>query len=154
MEVKILMEKVVMTEKCCLNCANILSCPDILTYQCKKYLKTELDKEALSAKYHEVLQKIADFIKELQVAEMGLKIDETRKKYENTPARITEAEQKEVKVQEEKPAISKRNKEIVKLIEQGKGIKEVAEVLNLKPETVALEVGYLAKNGLIKANPS
>jgi DNA-binding NarL/FixJ family response regulator len=54
----------------------------------------------------------------------------------------------------EKPAISRRNKEIIKLVEQGKGVKEIAEELKLEPETVEKELEYLLKNGMVKTLPS
>jgi ATP/maltotriose-dependent transcriptional regulator MalT len=153
-----MVEKSSMAEKCCLNCANMLTCPDILNYKCKKYEKAEADKSALSTRYLQTLQKIADIIKELQVTETGMKVAENNQKTENAPKQTkentAEIEQKVVKESEDKPAISKRNKEIIKLIEEGKSIKEIAEELNLKPETVALELEYLLKNGLIKAHPS
>jgi FixJ family two-component response regulator len=60
---------------------------------------------------------------------------------------------KEVK-EPEKPAISRRNKEIIKLVEQGKGVKEIAEELKLEPGTVEKELEYLLKNGIVKTLPS
>jgi len=50
---------------------------------------------------------------------------------------------------EEKPAISKRNKEIVKLVEQGLTVEEIAEKLELKPETVRKEIEFLTKIGVL-----
>ena len=185
------MEKneVKMADKCCLNCANLLTCPDILTYKCKKYEEAETDKSALSTRYLETIQKIADVVKELQLLEMEMKIAEkmdltskikekslvpegmTEKQFRNmlketnmTPEdweqlptqakeNIAKAVQKEVK-EPEKPAISRRNKEIIKLVEQGKGVKEIATELKLEPETVKKELEYLLKNGMVKALPS
>jgi ATP/maltotriose-dependent transcriptional regulator MalT len=66
---------------------------------------------------------------------------------------IAKAVQKEVK-EPEKPAISRRNKEIIKLVEQGKGVREIAEELKLEPETVKKELEYLLKNGMVKTFPS
>jgi DNA-binding NarL/FixJ family response regulator len=181
------MEKneVKMADKCCLNCANLLTCPDILTYKCNKYEKAETDKSALSTRYVETVQKIADTVKELQLIEMEMKIAKkvkaenklaipegiTEKQFRNmlketnmtledweqlpTQAKenIIKSIQKESK-EPEKPAISKRNKEIIKLVEQGKGVKEIAEELKLEPETVEKELEYLLKNGLVKTLPS
>jgi len=182
------MEKneVKMAEKCCLNCANLLTCEDILTYKCKKYEKAETDKSALSTRYIETIQKIADAVKELQLLEMEMKIAEktdmcskikekslvpegmTEKQFRNmlketnmTPEdweqlptqakeNIAKAVQKEVK-EPEKPAISRRNKEIIKLVEQGKGVKEIAEELKLEPGTVAKELEYLTNSGILKS---
>ena len=146
-----MVEKVMIAEKCCLNCANILTCPDILTYKCKKYLKAEAEKEALSTKYLETLQKIADIIKELQLTETGMKIAEKSNVISKEKDEVVPIQEKE---SEEKPAISKRNKEIIKLFEQGKSDKEIAEELNLKPETVEIELSYLVQSGMIKAHPS
>jgi predicted ArsR family transcriptional regulator len=42
----------------------------------------------------------------------------------------------------------------VKLIEQGKRIEEIAKTLDIKPETVGVELEYLVKAGLIKAKPN
>jgi len=181
------MEKneVKMADKCCLNCTNLLTCPDILTYKCKKYEKAETDKSALSTRYIETIQKLANDVKELQLLEMGMKIAEkvkaedklaipegmTKKEFDNmlketnmTPEdweqlptqakeNIIKSIQKEVK-EPEKPAISKRNKEIIALVEQGKGVKEIASILNLKAETVEKELEYLLKNGMVKTVPS
>jgi ATP/maltotriose-dependent transcriptional regulator MalT len=179
------MNEVKMADKCCLNCANLLTCPDILTYKCNKYGKAETDKSALSTRYLETVQKIADVVKELQLIEMEMKIAEkvkredklaipkgmTEKQFRNmlketnmTPEdweqlptqakeNIIKSIQKEVK-EPEKPAISRRNKEIIKLVEQGKGVKEIAEELKLEPETVKKELEYLLKNGMVKTLPS
>jgi len=178
------MEKneVKMAEKCCLNCANLLTCEDILTYKCKKYEKAETDKSALSTRYIETIQKIADVVKELQLLEMEMKIAEkvkvedklaipkgmTEKQFRNmlketnmTPEdweqlptqakeNIAKAVQKEVK-EPEKPAISRRNKEIIKLVEQGKGVKEIATELKLEPGTVVKELEYLTNSGILKS---
>ena len=181
------MEKneVKMAEKCCLNCTNLLTCEDILTYKCKKIEKAETDKSALSTRYLETVQKIVNVVKELQLLETEMKIAEkvkaedklaipkgmTEKQFRNmlketnmTPEdweqlptqakeNIAKAVQKEVK-EPEKPAISRRNKEIIKLVEQGKGVKEIAEELKLEPETVKKELEYLLKNGMVKTFPS
>ena len=178
------MEKneVKMAEKCCLNCANLLTCEDILTYKCKKHEKAETDKSALSTRYLETVQKIANVVKELQLLETEMKIAEkvkaedklaipkgmTEKQFRNmlketnmTPEdweqlpthakeNIAKAVQKEVK-EPEKPAISRRNKEIIKLVEQGKGVKEIATELKLEPETVAKELEYLTNSGILKS---
>jgi DNA-binding NarL/FixJ family response regulator len=66
---------------------------------------------------------------------------------------IIKSIQKDVK-EPEKPAISKRNKEIIALVQQGKGVKEIASTLNLKPETVEKELEYILKNRMIKTVPS
>jgi predicted ArsR family transcriptional regulator len=143
-----LVEKaVVMAEKCCLNCSILFRCPEILTYKCKKYEKAEPDKSAVSTKYIEILERLSDILKELELVEIGMKISEKR---EHTPIAETQA----TKEPEQKPALSKRNKEIVKLIEQGKSIKEIAETLDIKPETVGIELDYLLKVGMIEAKPT
>jgi predicted ArsR family transcriptional regulator len=136
---------VTMAENCCLTCSILLRCPDILEYKCKKYEKAEPDKKELSTRYIEILEKLTDNLKELELVEMGMKIAE-----KNT--QISKAENEAAT--EQKPALSKRNKEIVKLIEQGKSIKEIAETLDIKPETVGVELEYLLKAGMIKAKPT
>lgn len=177
--------KVKMQDECCLTCGNLLTCPDILTYKCKKYEKAETDKSALSTRYLETVQKITDVVKELQLIEMEMKVAEkvktedklaipkgmTEKQFRNmlketnmTPEdweqlptqakeNIIKSVQKEVK-EPEKPAISRRNKEIIKLVEQGKGVKEIATELKLEPGTVEKELEYLLKNGMVKTLPS
>jgi hypothetical protein len=146
-----------MAEKCCLNCANMLVCPDILTYKCKKYETGEPDKSALSIRYLDVLERIVDLVKELQMTEAAMSLSEKKNLIpkEKTQAEQTKTKENgaEAKETHEKPAISKSNKEILKLIEMGRGIKEIAEELNLKPETVAVELEYLLKTGMIKAKP-
>lgn len=142
-----MVEKLTMEDKCCLNCSILLTCPDILTYKCKKYEKVEADKSELSTRYFEILEKLTDTLKELELVEMGMKIAEKN-------SDISKRDIDAAKESKEKPAISKRNKDVIKLIEQGKSIKEIAEELNLKPETVALELEYLLKLGMIKAHPS
>jgi ATP/maltotriose-dependent transcriptional regulator MalT len=189
-EVIIMAKEVEMAEKCCLNCANLLTCEDILTYKCKRYGKAETDKSALSTRYLETVQRLANDVKELQLLEMGMKIAEktdmiskikerssvpegvTEKQFRNmlketnmtvedweqlptqTKENIIKSIQKKVKEPEEKPAISKRNKEIIALVEQGKGVKEIASMLSIKPETVEKELEYLLKNGMVKTLPS
>ena len=94
--------KIKVKENNCSNCANLLTCPEILTYTCKNYVRAE-------------------------------------------PGKSKETE---------KPAISRRNKEIVKLVGEGKSVKEIADELKLEPESVEKELQYLLKNGMIKALPS
>ena len=182
-------EEVKVKEKNCLNCGNLLTCPEILGYSCKKYVKAEPSKADISTRYLEVLKRISDAITELMQIELEMKIVEkmgltskikekslvpegmTEKQFRNmlketnmTPEdweqlptqakeNIAKAVQKEVK-EPEKPAISRRNKEIIKLVEQGKGVKEIAEELKLEPETVKKELEYLLKNGMVKTLPS
>jgi len=176
-------------EKNCLNCGNLFTCPEILGYSCKKYVKAEPNKADISTRYMEILKRISGLITELAQIEMEMKIAEkmgltskikekslvpegmTEKQFRNmlketnmTPEdweqlptqakeNIAKAVQKEVK-EPEKPAISRRNKEIIKLVEQGKGVKEIAEELKLEPETVKKELEYLLKNGMVKTLPS
>ena len=90
--------KVKVKENNCSNCANLLTCPEILTYTCKNYARAE-------------------------------------------PIKVMEPE---------KPAISRRNKEIIKLVEEGKTIEEIATKLELKPETIAKELEYLTNLGILK----
>jgi predicted ArsR family transcriptional regulator len=143
-----LVEKaVIMAEKCCLNCSVLFRCSEILQFKCKKYETAEPDKSALSTKYIEIIEKLVDTLKELQLVEMEMKIVE---KNDQNP----KAESDATKEPEQKIALSKRNKEIVKLIEQGKSIKEIAEALDIKPETVGVELDYLLKAGMIKAKPA
>lgn len=137
---------VTMADKCCLNCSLLLRCQDILQFKCKKYEQAEPDKSELSTRYVMVLEKIAEDLKLLELVETGMKIAEKRAQIPIDKSTASEPEQK--------PAISKRNKEIVKLIEQGKSIKEIAEVLEIKPETVGAELEYLLKIGMIKAKPN
>jgi DNA-binding CsgD family transcriptional regulator len=54
----------------------------------------------------------------------------------------------------DKPAISRRNKEIVKLIGEGKSVTEIAAQLELDRETVARELEYLNKSGILESAPS
>ena len=134
---------VIMAEKCCLNCSVLFRCPEILQFKCKKYETAEPDKSALSTKYIEIIEKLVDTLKELQLVEMGMKIVEKNDQNPKAESATKEPEQK--------PALSKRNKEIVKLIELGKSIREIAETLDIKPETVGVELDYLLKAGMIKA---
>ena len=138
---------VIMADKCCLNCSLLLRCPDILQYKCNKHEKTELDKSELSTRYLMVLEKIAEDLKLLELVETGMRIAEKK-------AQLPKEESNTAQEPEQKPALSKRNKEIAKLIEQGKSIKEIAEALDIKPETVGLEIEYLLKGGMIKARPT
>jgi FixJ family two-component response regulator len=116
-------------------------------YKCKKYEKAEPDKSELSTRYLMVLETIAQDLKLLELVETGMKIAEKKAQVPKDESHVTEEP-------EQKPALSKRNKEILKLIEQGKSIKEIAEALNIKPETVGVELDYLLKAGLIKAKPN
>jgi DNA-binding NarL/FixJ family response regulator len=134
---------VLMADKCCLNCSLLLLCQDILQYKCKKYEKAEADKAELSTRYLMVLEKIAEDLKMLELVETGMKIAEKK-------AQIPKEEAQTTQEPEQKPALSKRNKEILKLIEQGKGIEEIAKTLDVKPETVGVELEYFVKAGLIK----
>jgi predicted transcriptional regulator len=138
---------VIMADKCCLNCSILLRCPDILQFKCKKYEQAEPDKSELSTRYVMVLEKIAEDLKLLELVEAGMRIAEKREHMPKDQSTVTSEP-------EQKPAISKRNKEIVKLIEQGKSIKEIAETLDIKPETVGAELEYLLKIGMIKAKPN
>jgi DNA-binding NarL/FixJ family response regulator len=143
-----MIDKVIpMADKCCLTCALLLRCPDILQYKCQKYEQTEADKAELSTRYLMVLETIAQDLKLLELVETGMKIAEKR-------AQIPKEEATTTKETEQKPALSKRNKEILKLIEQGKSIEEIAKTLDIKPETVGVELEYLVKAGLIKAKPN
>jgi ATP/maltotriose-dependent transcriptional regulator MalT len=142
-----MIDKVIpMADKCCLNCSILLRCPDILQYKCKKYEQTEADKAELSTRYLMVLETIAQDLKLLELVETGMKIAEKR-------AQIPKDETTATQETEQKPALSKRNKEILKLIEQGISIEEIAKTLDIKPETVGVELEYLVKVGLIKAKP-
>ncbi len=136
----------------------MLVCPDILTYKCKKYETGESDKSALSVRYLDVLERIVDLVKELQMTEAAMSLAEKKKLIpkEKTEAEPIKTKENNVEAKEtsEKPAISKRNKEILKHLELGRGIKEIAEELNLKPETVAVELEFLLKAGMIKAKPN
>ena len=136
--------EVKMSEECCLNCANLLVCEDILNYTCKGYEKS-VRKGEITEKYNAQLIKIRGLTYDLVTAINNLFITDTEQA-------VAEKIQKET--EPEKIAISKRNKDIAKLIEQGKNIKEIAEELDLKPETVGLEIEYLLKAGMIKAHPS
>jgi DNA-binding NarL/FixJ family response regulator len=137
-------EEVKMKEQCCFTCGKLyaMTCEDCLTYKCRKYEPVQLDKMAISTKYIEAINKLLVDVRQLQLIEMEMKVAEKIK-----------AEGKEVK-EPERQAISKRNKEIIALIEQGKGVKEIAQELNLKPETVEKELEYLLKNRMVKNIPS
>ena len=180
--------------ECCITCNYLLTCAEVAGAKCRNYRAAEIDKTALSARYLETIQKIAESVKELQSLELELKIAEktknipkekvkveekiaipegiteeqflkmledtktTPEEWEQLPTNakenIVKAMRREVQEPEEKPAISRRNKQIIELIEQGKGVKEIAEELKLKPETVEKELEYLLKLGMIKAHPS
>jgi len=133
-------KEVKMNEQCCLTCANLLECPDILTYECKKYSKGTL-KEGLTKEYADQLNKAKTILNDLVVAVNTLVLIETEQKI---------AEKVEENKSKEKPAISKRNREIIELIKQGKGVKEIATELRLEPQTVEKELEYLLKTGLLK----
>ena len=169
-------------EKNCLNCGNLFTCPDILGYSCKKYVKAEPSKADISTRYLEVLKRISNSITELMQIEMEMKIAEkagivsqkycpkeltteqfnallkdikmTPEEFAGMPTEMKEKILKKHSLESEKPAISRRNKSIIKLVEQGKGVKEIAEELKLEPETVEKELEYLLKNGMVKALPS
>ena len=137
-----------MADKCCLNCSILLRCPDILQYKCKKYEQTETDKAELSTRYLMVLETIAEDLKLLELVETGMKIAEKK-------AQIPKDESNSrLRKQNKSQRYPRRNKEILKLIEQGKRIEEIAKTLDLKPETVGVELEYLVKAGLIKAKPN
>lgn len=142
-------KEVKVKDECCYTCGKLykLECPECL-YKCRKYEQMELDKSAISTRYIEAIQKLLTDIKVLQLIEMEMKVAEKTNHLSKLKEKV------EVQKQSEKPAISKRNKEIIALIEQGKGVKEIAQELNLKPETVAKELEYLLKNGMIKSLPS
>jgi len=53
-------------------------------------------------------------------------------------------------IEPEKPAISRRNKEIIKLVEEDKSVEEIAAELKLSPETIAKELEYLTSSGILK----
>ena len=90
-------KKVKVKENNCSNCANLLTCPEILTYTCKNYVRA---------------------------------------------GKVIESE---------KPAISRRNKKIIKLVQEGRTIEEIATKLELKPETVTKELKYLTNLGMLKS---
>jgi DNA-binding CsgD family transcriptional regulator len=133
-------KEVKINEECCLTCANLLECPDILTYQCKRYSKGVL-KEGLTKEYADQLNKAKTILNDLVVAVNTLVLLETEQKI---------AQKVEENKPKEKIAISKRNKEIIELVKQGKGVKEMATSLKLEPETVEKELEYLLKAGLLK----
>jgi ATP/maltotriose-dependent transcriptional regulator MalT len=141
-------------KECCYTCAKLynLTCPES-EKKCRKYEPAQLDKTALSTKYFEAIQKLIVDVKQLQAIELELKMAEKANLLSKIKEKV-EVVQKEAKEPEEKPAISKRNKEIIALVEQGKGVKEIASTLNLKPETVAKELEYLLKNRMLKTVPS
>jgi hypothetical protein len=136
-------EVIKIPDKCCLTCAKLISC---CLDSCKKYEKIEFDKESLVGKYLEQLNKVKEAVSSLGCAVNELLFIETEQKVANT---VETAKPKEKA--EEKPAISKRNKEIVKLAEQGKTIEQIAGELKLEVETVRKEVEYLIKIGILKS---
>ncbi|MEM4713355.1 MAG: LuxR C-terminal-related transcriptional regulator [Candidatus Bathyarchaeia archaeon] len=139
-------------DECCYTCSKLynLECSESLTSKCRQYKPVELDRTAVSTRYIEAIQKLLTDIKALQLIELEMKLAEKTDQLSKLKEKVV---QKEVK-EPEKPAISKRNKEIIALIEQGKSVKEIARELNLKPETVAKELEYLLKNGMVKSVPS
>jgi DNA-binding NarL/FixJ family response regulator len=128
-----------------------MTCEECLTYKCRKYEPIQLDKSTISTKYIEAIQKLLTDVRQLQLIEMEMKVAEKTNLLSKIKEKV-EVVQKEVK-EPEKQAISKRNKEIIALIEQGKGVKEIAQELNLKPETVEKELEYLLKNRMVKNVP-
>jgi ATP/maltotriose-dependent transcriptional regulator MalT len=169
-------------EKNCLNCGSLFTCPEILGYSCKKYVKAEPNKADISTRYMEILKRISGLITELAQIEVEMKIAEkagivsqkycpkeltteqfhdllkdlkmSPEEFAKMPTEMKEKILKKHSLEPEKSAISKRNKSIIKLVEQGKGVKEIAGELKLEPGTVEKELQYLLKNGMVKTLPS
>ena len=122
-------------DKNCLNCAVLFNCPEALGYSCRKWQKRE--PENLTKNLIELDMKLREVIKGLERITITKECDKTLQKL--IP-----------KTEEDKPSISRRNKKIIKLVEEGKTIEEIATKLELKPETVAKELEYLANLGMLK----
>jgi predicted Rossmann fold nucleotide-binding protein DprA/Smf involved in DNA uptake len=144
-------KEVRMKEECCLTCGKMYSmtCEECLTYKCRKYEPIQLDKSTISTKYIEAIQKLLTDVRQLQLIETEMKIAEKANLLSKIKEKV-EAVQKEAKEPEEKPAITKRNKEITKMLENGRTVEEIAKELELKPETVQKEIDYLIKVGILK----
>ena len=123
--------------ECCLTCDHLMQCAEVTEAKCRNWKKAEIDKTTVSARYLGILKGMTDLVTELKQVEIEMQIAE--KVVGILP-----------KTPEEKPAISKRNKEIVKLVEQGLTIEQIAEELELKPETVRKEIEHLVKIGVLK----
>ena len=123
--------------ECCLTCKYLFRCAETAGAKCRKYVRREIDKEAISTRYLEILKRLTDLTNELVIIETEMQIAE---KIGIAP-----------KEPEEHPPISRRNKQIVKLVDQGLTEEEIAQKLNLKPETVKKELNYLIKIGVLKA---
>lgn len=120
-----------MKEECCVTCAHLLECAEVAGAKCRNYKPREIDKETVSTRYIEILNQMAVLTNELAVVETELKIAE----------KVALIKPKEPEI----PALTARNKKIVKLLEQGVSVEEIAKQLKLDPKTVAKEIGYLTK---------
>ena len=117
--------------ECCLTCKYLLTCAEVAGAKCRNYERKEIDKEAISTRYLEILKQLTDLTNELVIIETEMKIVEEVGILPEQP--------------EEKPALSARNKKIIALMEQGLSVEEIAKQLGLKIETVMKEIGYLTK---------
>lgn len=122
--------------ECCLTCKFLLSCSEVAGAKCRSYQPKEIDKEAVSTRYLEILKQLTDLTNELVMVETEMEIAE----------HIPVIKPKE---SEEKPALTARNKKIVELVKQGLSVEEIAKELELNPKTVAKEIGYLTKIGAL-----
>jgi len=118
--------------ECCLTCDYLLTCAEVAGAKCRSYKPKEVDNEAVSTRYIEILKQLTDLTNELVMIEAEMKIAE----------RIPVIQPKK---SEEIPALTARNKKIIDLVKQGMSVEKIAEELDLKPETVKKEIGYLTK---------
>jgi hypothetical protein len=125
--------------ECCLTCDYLLTCAEVAGAKCRNYKPLEIDQNAVSTRYLELVQKLSETLDELKQVEQEMKIAEM---IEKLP-----------KPEEEKPAISKRNKKIKEMIEKSSTVAEIAEELELKQSTVQKEIDYMVKIGVLKATP-
>ena len=117
--------------ECCLTCEYLLTCAEVAGAKCRSYKPKEIDKEAVSTRYLEILKQLTDLTNELVIVETEMKIASI----------IPVIKPKEPEI----PALTARNKKIVELLEQGVSVEEIAKQLKLDPKTVAKEIGYLTK---------
>ena len=118
--------------ECCLTCAYLFSCAEVAGAKCRNYVRKEIDKEAISTRYLEILKQMTDLTNELVIIETEMEIVE----------KVAFIQPKE---SEEEQALSARNKKIIKLVKQGLSVEEIAKQLGLKIETAMKEIGYLTK---------
>jgi len=113
--------------ECCLTCKYLLTCAEVAGAKCRNYERKEIDKEAISTRYLEILKQLTDLTNELVIIETEMKIVEEVGILPEQP--------------EEKPALSARNKKIIALMEQGLSVEEIAKQLKAQIDADATTYG-------------